>query len=79
MIGQATSWCTEFTSMKGHYQIIIIGGGNAGISVAAQLLRKERVDLVIVDPATHHYYQPAWTLVGGGAMTSTKQYAPRLK
>ncbi len=49
------------------HQIVIIGGGNAGISTAAQLLRKNRaLDIAIVDPAEKHYYQPAWTLVGSG-------------
>ncbi|HEY1114661.1 MAG TPA: FAD/NAD(P)-binding oxidoreductase [Chitinophagaceae bacterium] len=51
-----------------HHQILIIGGGNAGISVAAQLLRKSPdLDIAIIDPADKHYYQPAWTLVGAGA------------
>lgn len=54
--------------MKNHHQIVVIGGGNAGISVSAQLLRKnKKLDIAIVDPADKHYYQPAWTLVGGGA------------
>ncbi|MFF5380833.1 NAD(P)/FAD-dependent oxidoreductase [Pedobacter suwonensis] len=54
--------------MKNHHQILIVGGGNAGISVAAQLLKKDHnLDIGIVDPAENHYYQPAWTLVGGGA------------
>lgn len=54
--------------MKNHYQILIVGGGNAGLSVASKLLRKNaRLDVAIVDPAEKHYYQPAWTLVGGGA------------
>jgi sulfide:quinone oxidoreductase len=49
------------------HQIVIIGGGNAGISVASQLLRKNRnLDIAIVDPSDVHYYQPAWTLVGSG-------------
>lgn len=49
------------------FQIVIVGGGNAGISVASQLLRKSKqLDIAIVDPADKHYYQPAWTLVGGG-------------
>ncbi len=53
--------------MKQHYQILIVGGGNAGISLAAQLFRKDkRLDIGIMDPAEKHYYQPAWTLVGGG-------------
>lgn len=50
-----------------HHQIAIIGGGNAGISVAAQLLLKNRkLDIAIIDPSEKHYYQPAWTLVGSG-------------
>ena len=54
-------------SMKQHYQILIVGGGNAGISLAAQLFRKDkRLDIGIMDPADKHHYQPAWTLVGGG-------------
>ncbi|MCS7036461.1 MAG: FAD/NAD(P)-binding oxidoreductase [Saprospiraceae bacterium] len=54
-------------SKKQHYQILIIGGGNAGISLAAQLLRKDKkLDIAIMEPAERHYYQPAWTLVGGG-------------
>ncbi len=53
--------------MESKYQILIIGGGNAGISVAAQLLRKEvNLDIAIIEPSEKHYYQPAWTMVGGG-------------
>ena len=53
--------------MKTQHQIVIVGGGNAGISIAAQLLRKDSsLDIAIVDGAKKHYYQPAWTLVGGG-------------
>ena len=56
-----------------HHQIIIVGGGNAGISVAAQLFRKNsKLDIAIIDPADKHYYQPAWTLVGGGAFDLQK-------
>jgi sulfide:quinone oxidoreductase len=53
--------------MKTHHQILIVGGGNAGISIASQLLRKDSsLNIAIVDGAKKHYYQPAWTLVGGG-------------
>ncbi len=53
--------------MKTHYQILIVGGGNAGISIASQLLRKDAsLDIAVIDGALKHYYQPAWTLVGGG-------------
>lgn len=54
--------------MASHYQILIIGGGTAGIMTAAQLLKTKKVgDIAIIEPADTHYYQPAWTLVGGGA------------
>jgi sulfide:quinone oxidoreductase len=56
-----------------HHQILIIGGGNAGISVAAQLLLKNKsLDIAVVDDADKHYYQPAWTLVGGGVFDIRK-------
>ncbi|MCK9521073.1 MAG: NAD(P)/FAD-dependent oxidoreductase, partial [Dehalococcoidia bacterium] len=51
-----------------HHRVVIVGGGNAGISVAAQLHRKLRgLDIAIIEPSEKHYYQPLWTLVGGGA------------
>jgi sulfide:quinone oxidoreductase len=59
--------------MKSHFQILIVGGGNAGISVAAQFLRKNSsLDIAIIDPADKHYYQPAWTLVGAGVFDIKK-------
>ena len=55
------------------YQIVIVGGGNAGISVASRLLRKnKKFDIAIIDPADKHYYQPAWTLVGSGVFNIQK-------
>ncbi|MFS8807690.1 NAD(P)/FAD-dependent oxidoreductase [Synechococcus sp. R6-10] len=50
-----------------HHQIVVVGGGAAGISAAAQLLeRKRNLDIAIIEPSDKHYYQPGWTLVGGG-------------
>ncbi|XZE19738.1 FAD-dependent oxidoreductase [Pirellulaceae bacterium SH449] len=58
---------------KDHYSILIVGGGTAGITVAAQLRRKNKgSDIAIVEPSTKHYYQPLWTLVGGGVFPKEK-------
>lgn len=49
-----------------HHRIVIVGGGTAGITVAAQLARKGIRDVAIIEPSSKHYYQPLWTLVGAG-------------
>lgn len=49
-----------------HHRVVIVGGGTAGVSVAARLRRAREEDIALVDPASLHYYQPLWTLVGGG-------------
>ena len=63
--------------MKSQYQVLIIGGGTAGIMVAAQLRRKDKsLDIGIIEPAETHYYQPAWTLVGAGTYKYEKTAKP---
>lgn len=52
--------------MTAHHRIVIIGGGTAGITVAARLRRAGETDIAVVEPSEDHYYQPLWTLVGGG-------------
>ncbi|MGB3288543.1 MAG: FAD/NAD(P)-binding oxidoreductase [Burkholderiaceae bacterium] len=50
------------------HQIVIVGGGAGGLSVASAVLKQRpELDIAIVEPSESHYYQPAWTLVGGGA------------
>ena len=53
-----------------HHQILIAGGGAAGITAAAQLRRaRPSLDVAILEPSGEHYYQPGWTLVGGGVFS----------
>ena len=50
-----------------NYNVVIVGGGAAGISVAASLKsRSPQTNVAVIDPADVHYYQPGWTMVGGG-------------
>jgi sulfide:quinone oxidoreductase len=59
--------------MNKKFQIVIIGAGNAGISVAAQLLRKNsELKIALIDPSEFHYYQPAYTLVAAGVFDINK-------
>ncbi|MFP2908218.1 FAD-dependent oxidoreductase [Pyxidicoccus sp. 3LFB2] len=51
---------------QARHRVLIIGGGTAGIAVAARLARSGQKDVAILEPSRHHYYQPLWTLVGAG-------------
>ncbi len=52
---------------EAHYDVLIVGGGSAGISIAARLAALETPPrMAILEPSDKHYYQPLWTLVGGG-------------
>jgi len=62
-----------------HHEILVIGGGTAGITTAARLRRKGKDDIAIVEPADVHYYQPLWTLVGGGIEPPAKTARPMAK
>lgn len=63
----ANAGSTSFEVADSTHDIVIVGAGAAGIAVASSLLARDRdLDIAIVDPADVHYYQPGWTLVGGG-------------
>ena len=56
--------------MSKSYQILIVGGGAAGLATAASLKKRDRsLEVAVVEPSDKHYYQPGWTMVGAGVFT----------
>ncbi|KAM6351043.1 sulfide:quinone oxidoreductase, mitochondrial isoform 2-T4 [Alca torda] len=53
---------------KDYYEVLVLGGGAGGIAMSARMKRKVGAgNVAVVEPSKTHYYQPLWTLVGGGA------------
>jgi len=55
---------------RDYFDIVIVGGGAAGIAVASSLMaRTDALSIAVIEPAEVHYYQPGWTMVGAGVFT----------
>lgn len=62
---------------ENHYEVLIVGGGAAGISVASRLRNLDSpLQVGIIEPSSWHYYQPLWTLVGGGVFEREQTRKP---
>lgn len=56
-----------------HYPVVIVGGGAAGVSVANNLRKRNALlEIALIEPSEKHYYQPGFTIIGGGAYTLEK-------
>lgn len=51
------------------HDVLVVGGGNAGISLAARLLRDGFRDVAVVESRSVHRYRPLLNYVGGGEAT----------
>jgi sulfide:quinone oxidoreductase len=51
------------------YDVLVIGGGNAGISAAGRLNRRGVTDVAVLEPQRIHTYRPLLSYVGGGQAT----------
>ncbi|GGG15792.1 pyridine nucleotide-disulfide oxidoreductase [Rhodococcoides trifolii] len=53
-------------SGKSHFDVLIVGGGNAGISAAGRLMRQGVKDVAVIEPQKVHTYRPLLPYVGAG-------------
>ena len=61
-----------------HHQVLIIGGGSAGLAVASLLAKgPEAPEIAVIEPSDIHYYQPIWTLVGAGVFPKEDYIRPQ--
>ncbi|MBV0934335.1 bifunctional protein tyrosine phosphatase family protein/NAD(P)/FAD-dependent oxidoreductase [Marinobacterium weihaiense] len=59
------------------HDVLIVGGGAAGQAVTGSLLQRQPdLDIAIIEPSAEHYYQPGWTLVGGGVFDRKQTLRP---
>lgn len=57
--------------------VVVIGGGNGGLSVAGRLRRAGVTDIVVVEPQTDHYYKPLFSHVAGGTARASQTVRPQ--
>ncbi|WP_413316452.1 FAD/NAD(P)-binding oxidoreductase [Agrococcus sp. 1P02AA] len=59
------------------HDVLIIGGGNGGISAAAHLQRRGCRDIALVDPVEQHVYKPLQHYVGTGIASPRELSRPQ--
>jgi len=60
-----------------HHRVVVIGGGNAGLSVAGRLTRYGVKDVAVIEPRSHHLYQPLFSHVAGGTAPASMARRPQ--
>lgn len=63
--------------MVREHDVLIVGAGNAGISLAARLRRDGCRDVALVEPSPVHRYRPLQSYVGGGQATPAEVERPQ--
>ncbi|GLV36311.1 uncharacterized protein CBL_08805 [Carabus blaptoides fortunei] len=58
---------SDINAAKHSCRLLVVGGGAGGCTVAAKFSKQmKKDDIIILEPAEKHYYQPMFTLIGGG-------------
>ncbi|PNI07260.1 pyridine nucleotide-disulfide oxidoreductase [Arthrobacter sp. AFG7.2] len=58
--------------MAAQHEVVIIGGGNAGVSLAGRLERYGVKDVAVIEPKDHHFFQPLFSHIAGGRAQATE-------
>ncbi len=70
----------QLPSSNARARVAIIGGGSAGLNVAARLNRAlAKPDITLIDPSDVHYYQPGFTLIASGVFDAASVARPQSK
>jgi sulfide:quinone oxidoreductase len=71
-------WRPLAPSSHAKAKIVVVGGGSAGLNVAARLHRAlAEPDITLIDPAAEHYYQPGFTLLAAGVFSPQEIVRPQ--
>jgi sulfide:quinone oxidoreductase len=59
------------------HQVVVVGGGNGGLSVAGRLRRAGVTDIAVVEPSQTHYYKPLFSHIAGGTARASEAVRPQ--
>lgn len=59
------------------HQVVVVGGGNGGLSVAGRLRRAGITDIAVVEPSQTHYYKPLFSHIAGGTARASEAVRPQ--
>ncbi|MEE2815994.1 MAG: FAD-dependent oxidoreductase [Actinomycetota bacterium] len=59
------------------HRVLVVGGGNGGLSVAGRLRRSGVTDIAVVEPSQTHYYKPLFSHIAGGTARASEAVRPQ--